>query len=73
MNTFMAQLKAMDERRKAARISSEELAKEAGIAEATLSRWRQRVHRPTVDVWAGVNQALERLIAKRAQELEELK
>jgi transcriptional regulator with XRE-family HTH domain len=73
MISFMDQFRAMDRRRKSARITSEELAEEAGVSAVTLSRWRNNKQRPGVDGWATVIAALERLIVRRAMELERLK
>lgn len=72
MKTFAQQMVDFDQRRRRARILDEELANESGVACATISRYRHGRQQPSVDRWAILQAALDRLISRRATELRKL-
>lgn len=65
-------MRDFDDRRRHARIRDDELADESGIASATISRYRHGRQQPSVDRWAELNSALDRLIAQRHEEIASL-
>lgn len=69
MKPFADQMRDFDRRRKRAQIRDEELARESGVACATISRYRHGRQQPSVDRWGDLHAALDRLIAKRATQL----
>lgn len=72
MKSFDEQMRALDERRRAAGISSKELAGAAKVGEVSLSRWRNGHQEPLASVWVRVVNALESLITQRVQTLQRL-
>ena len=72
MKTFSEQMTAFDKRRRRARILDEELATELGVSPATISRYRHGRQQPSVDRWGVLQDALDRLISRRATELRKL-
>jgi len=73
MSLFIEQMHALDRRRKDARISSDELARECGLSNTTLSRWRHGKQQPTVDQWLIVAGKLDALIDRRAEFLRQIR
>jgi hypothetical protein len=72
MKPFAEQMRAFDKRRRQARILDEELSDESGVACATISRYRHGRQQPSVDRWGERQDALDRLISRRAVELRKL-
>jgi transcriptional regulator with XRE-family HTH domain len=66
---FKEEFEALDARRRAARVSSEELGAEAGVSAETLSRWRNGHQSPNLASWEAVRLGLERAITKREEVL----
>lgn len=71
MKLFWEQMADFDARRERARITDAELAAEAHTAPATISRYRTGVMEPSVSRWANLNNALDRLIARRIESLQQ--
>lgn len=67
MKPFVDQMADFDKRREAARITSSELARVAGIQKATLSRYRKGGAEPGISQWIRLNGVLDALIVERAE------
>lgn len=72
MKPFKDQMHDFDERRRAARVTDEELSKRAGVHVSAISHYRKNRRQPLVDGWARLNSALDELIEERAAELRRL-
>jgi len=72
MKAFAEQMTEFDARRKAARITDEELAEAAGTHASVISNYRKGRRQPLVDGWARLNSALDELIAQRTEDLRKL-
>jgi transcriptional regulator with XRE-family HTH domain len=49
------------------KITASQLANEAGISRMTLSNWKHKRNEPTLSAWLLVQQALDRLVARKQQ------
>lgn len=69
MLNFTEAMASLDERRKAAGITAQELAQAAKVDQVTFSRWKNGHQIPRTDVWLATVAALENLIAQKLARL----
>lgn len=72
MKTFAEQWVVFDERRTAARVTDEELARRARMPASAISHYRCGRRQPRVDGWARLSSALDDLIRERTEQLQRL-